>query len=64
MRLLRDLVVEFVFAAALTGLVLGHLVLGLVLLVIGSVLLGMIHRGRGPLSLTSSGPSTTSPTGL
>ena len=43
---MRNLVVEFVFAGAITSLVLGYGVVGLVLLVVGAVMLSLVLSGH------------------
>jgi hypothetical protein len=65
MPVIRDVLVEIVLAAALTGLVLGHWLLGPILLIIGLVLLGMAMRGRDLVSFGARRKlSNTSSTGL
>jgi hypothetical protein len=46
LQMIRDVLLEAVFAGALTALVLGHAVIGLLLLVGGGVLLSMVLRGH------------------
>ena len=50
LQMIRDVLVETVFAGALTALVLGHGVIGLILLAVGGTLLGMALRGHKYLS--------------
>lgn len=65
MRVIRDVLVETILAGGLTSLVLGHGILGAILLLVGIVLLSMVMRGRDLLSFGASRkPSTTSSTGL
>jgi hypothetical protein len=65
MRILRDVLIEFVLASALTSLVLGHGLLGLVLLLVGIVLLSLVMRGHQVVSFGAGRkPSNTSSTGL
>ena len=46
LQMVRDVLVEAVFAGALTALVLGHAAIGLILLALGGVLLSMVLRGH------------------
>jgi hypothetical protein len=46
LQMVRDVLVEAVFAGALTALVLGHGAIGLILLTLGGVLLSMVLRGH------------------
>ena len=65
MRIIRDVLIEFVLASALTGLVLEHWLLGLILLVVGIVLLSLAMRSQGfPSFGAGRKPSNTSSTGL
>lgn len=59
-RLIRDLVVELVLAGALTSLVLGYGVIGLVLLAVGGTMLGLVLSGHRSMAFGSS----TKPTSL
>ena len=58
-RLLRDLVVEAVLAGALTSLVLGYGMVGLVLLVVGGTMLGLVLSGHRSMAFGSSKKLTT-----
>ena len=65
MRVIRDVLIEIVFAGALTSLVLGHVFLGLFLLLVGIVLLSLVMRGHDFVSFGASRKaSQTSSTGL
>jgi hypothetical protein len=48
--MIRDVVLETIFAGALTALVLGHAVIGLILLAVGGTLLSMALRGHRYMS--------------
>jgi hypothetical protein len=50
LQMIRDVLVETVFAGALTALVLGHAVIGLILLAVGGTLLGMALNGHRYMS--------------
>jgi hypothetical protein len=50
MRVIRDVLVEAVFAGALTSLVLGYGVIGLILLALGGVMLSLALRGHRYMS--------------
>lgn len=58
-RMIRDLVVEFVFAGALTSLVLGYGLIGLILLVLGGLMLGMVLSGHRYMAFGASKKLTT-----
>lgn len=65
MRIIRDVLVELVLAGALTAMVLGHWLLGLILLLIGIVLLSLVMRGHHLVSFGANRkPSNTSSTGF
>jgi hypothetical protein len=65
MRVIRDVLVEFVLAGALTSLVLGYGLLGGFLLLVGIVLLSLVMRGHDLVSFGARPkPSNTSSTGL
>jgi hypothetical protein len=50
LQMIRDVLVETVFAGALTALVLGHGVIGLILLAVGGTLLSLALHGHRYLS--------------
>ena len=50
MRIIRDVLVEAVFAGALTALVLGHGAIGLILLALGGTMLSLALRGHRYMS--------------
>ncbi len=50
LQMIRDVVVGTVIAGALTALVLGHGVIGLILLALGGTLLSMALRGHRYMS--------------
>ena len=54
LQMVRDVLVETIFAGALTALVLGHGVIGLLLLAVGGTLLGMALRGHPYMSFDFS----------
>lgn len=61
LRVIRDVLIEAVFAGALTSLVLGYGVIGLVLLVVGGLMLSLALRGHRYMSFGASKKlSTTS----
>ncbi|NMO93250.1 hypothetical protein [Actinomycetospora sp. TBRC 11914] len=66
MRFLSELAVGLLFAAGLTGLVLGNLVVGLLLLVAGRVVMWLFRRWLRPSPPSSiyGWTSNTSATGL
>ena len=59
MRIIRDVLVEAVFAGALTALVLGHAGIGLILLVLGGAMLSLILRGHRYMSFGAAKKLTT-----
>ena len=59
MRIIRDVLVEAVFAGALTALVLGHGGIGLVLLVLGGILLSLVLRGHRFMAFGAAKKLTT-----
>lgn len=64
-RLIRDIVVTAVWAAALTALALGSTLIGAALSVLGVTMLLLVHQGRSGLVFgAASKPSTTSADGL
>jgi hypothetical protein len=59
MRMIRDVLVEAVFAGALTALVLGHGAVGLILLAVGGVMLSLVLRGHRYMSFGAAKKLTT-----
>jgi hypothetical protein len=60
LRWIRDVLVEFVFAGALTALVLGNVAIGAFLLVVGAIMLSLAMRGHRYMTFGASRkPSTT-----
>ncbi|MCD2197912.1 hypothetical protein LQ327_31535 [Actinomycetospora endophytica] len=58
-RVLRDLVVEAVFAGAMTSLVLGYGAVGLVLLLVGAIMLSLVLSGHRYMAFGASKKLTT-----
>jgi hypothetical protein len=58
-RLIRDLVVEFVFAGALTSLVLGYGAVGAVLLLVGGIMLSLVLSGHRYMAFGANKKLTT-----
>ncbi len=50
MRVIRDVLIEAVLAGALTSLVLGYAVVGLILLALGGAMLSLALRGHRYMS--------------
>ncbi|MDL5160148.1 hypothetical protein [Actinomycetospora termitidis] len=50
LRFLRNVLIEFVFAGALTSLVLGYVAVGAVLLLVGGVMISLTQRGHKLMS--------------
>lgn len=57
--MIRDVLVEAVFAGALTALVLGHGAVGLILLAVGGVMLSLVLRGHRYMSFGAAKKLTT-----
>lgn len=60
MRVIRDVLVEGVFAGALTSLVLGYGLVGLVLLVLGAIMLSLALRGHRYMAFGANKKLSTS----
>jgi hypothetical protein len=58
-RLIRNLVIEFVLAGALTSLVLGYGAVGLILLVVGGIMLSLVLSGHRSMAFGASKKLTT-----
>ena len=54
MRIIRDVLVEAVLAGAITALVLGYGVIGLILLAVGGVMLSLALRGHRYMAFGAS----------
>ncbi|HEY2194047.1 MAG TPA: hypothetical protein VGH76_17360 [Actinomycetospora sp.] len=54
MRVIRDVLVEAVFAGALTSLVLGYGLVGVVLLALGAIMLSLALRGHRYMTFGAS----------
>jgi hypothetical protein len=58
-RMMRNLVIEFIFAGALTSLVLGYGAVGAVLLLVGGIMLSLVLSGHRSMSFGASKKLTT-----